>query len=110
MVMLAGRRFVLTSDQHAARHAEMDQHRQPAFDMDHQIFGAARQALDAPAGQAFDEQRREGAAKIGPALRHAGQHSSGHRDLEAKADGFDFGKLGHDGPSIACQSLGCNSL
>ena len=66
-----------------------------------QVLGPPLQPLDPRAGQPLDEALGKRKTQVGPPLLDAAQPGALQHRLQAAADGFDFGKLGHGGLSPA---------
>ena len=90
-----GRRIAV--DDHAARHAEVNEHHRAVVEMHQDVFGASRDLGDAAAGQALGETLGQGDAQLLGALFDGGETTADEVRRKAAAHGFDFGQFGHGG-------------
>lgn len=82
-------------ESHAARHAEVENHRVAAIGIDKAVFGAAAAGDDGGTGEALAETFGERPAQAVAVEGDAGELVPGPGGGQAAHDGFDFGELRH---------------
>jgi len=81
--------------QHAPRHAEVQQHRPAAVEPHQDVFRPPAEAGHPRPGQPGGEPRGQRPAQVGAAGDGAQQHPSLQARLQASHHGFDFGEFRH---------------